>query len=131
VCRLNSKTRLFSNSATEELLAHAVVIARDRTICVLILACFTSVLAVLNNFTVIASFVIAILFYGITIVKLCHSVQNILSSRLLSKNLKIKIYRTTILPVVLYGCETWSLTLRGGKEVQGVSEQGVEENIWT
>jgi hypothetical protein len=31
---------------------------------------------------------------------------------LLSKNLKIKIYRTIILPVVLYGCETWSLTLR-------------------
>ena len=38
--------------------------------------------------------------------------QNLLSSRLLSKNLKIKIYRTVILPVVLYGCETWSLTLR-------------------
>jgi hypothetical protein len=31
---------------------------------------------------------------------------------LLSKTLKIKIYRTIILPVVLYGCETWSLTLR-------------------
>jgi hypothetical protein len=31
---------------------------------------------------------------------------------LLSKNLKIKIYRTLILPVVLFGCETWSLTLR-------------------
>jgi hypothetical protein len=31
---------------------------------------------------------------------------------LLSKNLEIKIYRTIILPVVLYGCETWSLTLR-------------------
>ena len=42
----------------------------------------------------------------------CYSVQNILSSSLLSKNLKIKIYRTIILPVVLYGCETWSLTLR-------------------
>ena len=41
-----------------------------------------------------------------------HSVQNILSSSLLSKNLKIKIYRTIILPVVLYGCETWPLTLR-------------------
>jgi len=41
-----------------------------------------------------------------------HLVQNLLSSRLLSKNLKIKIYRTLILPVVLYGCETWSLTLR-------------------
>jgi hypothetical protein len=37
-----------------------------------------------------------------------YSVQNILSSSLLSKNLKVKIYRTTILPVVLYGCETWS-----------------------
>ena len=35
-----------------------------------------------------------------------HSVQNLLSSRLLSKNLKIKIYRTILLPVVLYGCET-------------------------
>jgi len=41
-----------------------------------------------------------------------HSVQNLLSSRLLSKNFKVKIYRTIILPVVLYGCETWSLTLR-------------------
>ena len=35
-----------------------------------------------------------------------------MSSRLLSKELKIKKYRTLILPVVLYGCETWSLTLR-------------------
>jgi hypothetical protein len=40
------------------------------------------------------------------------SVQSLLSSRLLSKNLKIKIYKMIILPVVLYGCETWSLTLR-------------------
>ena len=37
---------------------------------------------------------------------------NLLSSSLLSKELKIKIYRTIILPVVLYGCKTWSLTLR-------------------
>jgi len=41
-----------------------------------------------------------------------HSVQNLLSSSLVSKNLKIKIYRNIIFPVVLYGCETWSLTLR-------------------
>ena len=41
-----------------------------------------------------------------------HSVQNLLSSRLLSKNLKIKIYTNIILRVVLHGCETWSLTLR-------------------
>jgi len=39
-----------------------------------------------------------------------HSVQNLLSSRLLSKSVKIKIYKTTILPVLSYGCETWSLT---------------------
>jgi hypothetical protein len=41
-----------------------------------------------------------------------HSVQNLFSSRLLSKNLKIRIYEAIILPVVLYECETWSLTLR-------------------
>jgi hypothetical protein len=41
-----------------------------------------------------------------------HSVQNLLSSRLLSKNLKIRIHKTIILPVVLYGCETTSLALR-------------------
>jgi len=46
-----------------------------------------------------------------------HSVQNLLSSRLLSKNLKIKIYRTIILPVVLYG-ETWSLTLRKERKLR-------------
>ena len=40
-----------------------------------------------------------------------YSVQNLLSCTLLSKNLKTKIYRTIILPV-LYGCETWSLRLR-------------------
>ena len=44
--------------------------------------------------------------------------QNLLSSRLLSKNLKIKIYRTIILPVVLCGCETWSLTLREERKMR-------------
>ena len=47
-----------------------------------------------------------------------HSVQNLLSSRLLSKNLKFKIYRTIILPVVLYGCETLSLTLREERKLR-------------
>jgi hypothetical protein len=41
-----------------------------------------------------------------------HSVQNLLSTSLLSKSVKIKIYRIIILPNVLYGCESWSLTLR-------------------
>jgi len=41
-----------------------------------------------------------------------HLVKNLLSSSLLSKNIKIKTHRTIILLVVLYGCETWSLTLR-------------------
>jgi hypothetical protein len=41
-----------------------------------------------------------------------HSVQSLLSSRLLSRNVKLKIYKTIILPVVLNGCETLCLTLR-------------------
>jgi hypothetical protein len=41
-----------------------------------------------------------------------HSVQSLLSSRLLSSNAKVKIYKTIIPPVVLHGCETWSLALR-------------------
>jgi hypothetical protein len=42
-----------------------------------------------------------------------HTVHNLLSLRLMSKNAKIRIYMTIILPVVLYGCDTWYLTLRG------------------
>jgi hypothetical protein len=38
--------------------------------------------------------------------------QNLLFSMLLSKNTRIRVYRTVDLPVILYGCETWSLTLR-------------------
>jgi len=45
-------------------------------------------------------------------------VQNLLSSSLLSKNLKIKIYTTVILPVVLYGFQTWSLTLSEGRRLR-------------
>jgi len=58
-----------------------------------------------------------------------HSVQNLLSSKLLSKNLKIKIYRTIILPVVLYGCETWSLT-RGDERKLRVFENMVLRRIF-
>jgi hypothetical protein len=56
-----------------------------------------------------------------------HSVQNLLSSRLLSKNLKIGIYKTHILPVVIYWCETWSLALR---EKYKLSVYSAEEDIW-
>ena len=55
--------------------------------------------------------------------------QNVLSSSLLSKNLKIKIYRTIILPVVLYGCETWSLTV-GEERRLGVFENRVLRRIF-
>ena len=44
--------------------------------------------------------------------------QSILSSSLLSKKLKIKIHRIVILPVVLYGCETWLLTLRVDRKLK-------------
>jgi hypothetical protein len=49
-----------------------------------------------------------------------HSVQNLLSSRLLSKHVNIRIYINEILPVVLCGCETWSLTLREEYRLEGV-----------
>jgi hypothetical protein len=41
----------------------------------------------------------------------CHSVQSVLSSRLLPRKVKVRTYKTLILPVVFYVCETWSLTL--------------------
>ena len=49
--------------------------------------------------------------------------QNLLSSSLLSKTLKIKIYRTIILFVILYGCETWSLTLREERRLRVVENR--------
>jgi hypothetical protein len=52
-----------------------------------------------------------------------------LSSGLISKNLKIKIYRNVIFPVVLYGCETWSLTLREEHRLR-VSENRVLRKIF-
>ena len=58
-----------------------------------------------------------------------HSVQNLLSSMLLSKNLKIRMYRIIILPVVLYGCETCSLTTREERRLR-VSEKRVLKRIF-
>jgi hypothetical protein len=50
-----------------------------------------------------------------------YSVQNLISFSLISKNIKITIYRTIILTVVLDWCETWSLTLREERRLR-VSE---------
>jgi hypothetical protein len=58
-----------------------------------------------------------------------YSVQNILPFRLMSKNLNIEIYKTVILPVVLYGCETWSLT-SGEEHRLRVFENGVLRKIF-
>jgi hypothetical protein len=55
--------------------------------------------------------------------------QNLLSSRFLSKNTKIRLYRTAVLPVLLYGCETWSLTLREEQRLR-VSENRVLRRIF-
>ena len=55
--------------------------------------------------------------------------QNLLPSSLLSKNLKIKIYRTIIFPVVLYGCETWLLKLREERRLS-VSENRVLRRVF-
>jgi hypothetical protein len=59
-----------------------------------------------------------------------HSIQTLLSSCLLMEKAKIKICKTIILPVILYGCETWSLTLREERRLR-VSENRVLMNIWT
>ena len=61
--------------------------------------------------------------------KLYHWVQNTLSSSLLSKNLKMKIYRTIILPI-LCECETWSLNIERGMEAESVLKWGAEEKNW-
>jgi hypothetical protein len=53
----------------------------------------------------------------------------LLSSRLLSKNIKIRIYETIILPVVLYWCETWSLTLREEHRLRVFENEVKEEEI--
>jgi hypothetical protein len=58
-----------------------------------------------------------------------YSVLNLLSSSFLSKKLKIKIYRTIILPIVLYRCETWSLTLREERRLR-VFENGVLRRVF-
>jgi hypothetical protein len=59
-----------------------------------------------------------------------HSVQKLLSSRLLCKNTKIRVYRTIILPAVLYGCETWSLTM-GEEQRLTVFENRVLRRIFS
>jgi hypothetical protein len=58
------------------------------------------------------------------------SVHKLLSSLLLSENVKIRIYETIILPVVLYECETWSLTLREEHRLR-VFEKSVTRRVWT
>jgi len=60
-----------------------------------------------------------------------HSLQNALSSSLLSKNIKIKIYRTIILPVVLYGCKTWSLTLREERRLRVLDNTVLRRILWS
>jgi hypothetical protein len=54
-----------------------------------------------------------------------HSVKSLLSFRLLSRNVKVKMYKTMILPVGLYECETWSLTLREERRLEPCSEENI------
>jgi hypothetical protein len=59
-----------------------------------------------------------------------YSVQHFLSSRLISKNLKIKIYETVILPLLLYGCDTWSLTLREEHRLRVFENRVLRRIFW-
>ena len=56
-------------------------------------------------------------------------VQNHLSTSLLPKNLKMKVYRIIILPTVLYGCENWSLILKEEHRLR-VFENGVVRTVF-
>jgi hypothetical protein len=58
-----------------------------------------------------------------------NSVQHLLSSSLLSKNIKSKIYRAIILPVILYECETWSIILKDERRLR-LSENRVLRRIY-
>jgi hypothetical protein len=59
----------------------------------------------------------------------CYSVQNLMTFRLISKNLNLEIYKTLIMPFVLHGCETWSLTLKEERRLR-VSENRVLRTIF-
>jgi hypothetical protein len=59
-----------------------------------------------------------------------YSVQSLLSSRLLSKNTKIRVYRTVVFPVVLYGFETWSLTLREEQRLRVFENRVLRRIFW-
>ena len=59
-----------------------------------------------------------------------YSVQNVLASSLLYKTLKIEIYKTIILPVVLYGCETWWLTLREERRLPVFENRMLRRVFW-
>ena len=56
------------------------------------------------------------------------SMENLLSHTLVSKNTRIKIYRTIILPVVLYGCENLSLTLREEHRLRAIKNGVVRKD---
>jgi hypothetical protein len=58
-----------------------------------------------------------------------HLVQYLLSFSVTSINIKIKIHKTIILPLVLYGCETWSLTLREERRLR-LFKKGVLRKIF-
>ncbi|KAJ4427353.1 hypothetical protein ANN_24973 [Periplaneta americana] len=59
-----------------------------------------------------------------------YSVEKLLSSSLLSKNVKVRIYKTVILPVVLYGCETWTLTLREEQRLRMFENKVLRKIFW-
>ena len=59
-----------------------------------------------------------------------NSLQKILSSHLLSKKLKVNTYKTIILPVVLYGCENWSLALREEHTLRVLENKVLRKIFW-
>jgi hypothetical protein len=81
-------------------------------------------------YILIASIIITVIQSRLNSGNACYrSVQSLLYSRLLSRKVKVKIYKTIILPVVLFGCETWSVTLREEHRLR-MFENGVLRRIF-
>jgi hypothetical protein len=63
--------------------------------------------------------------------KCYYALGLILKRRSISQSIKIRLYKTIIRPVVIYGAEAWTLTNKNEKNVNDMGEKNIEENIWT
>jgi len=59
-----------------------------------------------------------------------HSEQNLLSSKFLSQNIQVKVDKTVILPLILYRCEAWFLTLKEEQKLRVFEKRVLRKICW-